>query len=192
MKILSKRVIADTVPLNLIQASFEDKAGNINHWVYTQRAKKQFAVFIAAIHYGTSVGRGKVSQHDEPKLVLNKEYRVPVEGYVYDLPAGLVEINEGIREAAEREFLEETGYELEITYVSPRNYSSPGITNEFSYVVYGLAKGDGSKHQRENSEDITTYLISREKAQQILDNPIMNLGSKALMVLHQFARTGTI
>jgi ADP-ribose pyrophosphatase len=184
MKILRKEIIAETVPVNLVRSSFEDKAGNINHWVYVERAKRQFAVFVVGVHYNLP--------GSQPAIILNKEYRVPIGGYVYDLPAGLAEINENPTDAAKREFLEETGYGLDVTYVSPRNFSSPGITNEFSYVVYGIASGDGSKHSREDSEDITTYAITREKAQQILDNPNLNLGTKALMVLHQFARTGTV
>lgn len=192
MKILSRKMIAETVPINLVEASYEDKAGSIRYWVYTERAKKQFAVFIVGIHYGTPVPKGSKTFLSEPKLILNKEYRVPIGGYVYDLPAGLVELNETPQEAAKREFLEETGYDLDITYISPRNYSSPGITNEYSYIVYGTATGDGSKHQREDSEDIKTVLITKMQAEQILSNPLLNLGSKALMVLHQFARTGTV
>ena len=45
----------------------------------------------------------------EDKVVLVRQYRYPLGGYVYEFPAGLVEPGEDIAAAAVREMYEETG-----------------------------------------------------------------------------------
>ena len=46
------------------------------------------------------------------RVVLIRQYRYPVGGYVYEFPAGLVEAGEDAAAAALREIYEETGLEL--------------------------------------------------------------------------------
>lgn len=46
-------------------------------------------------------------EHD--RVVLVHQYRYPIDGWIYELPAGLVESGENIHEAAVREMHEETG-----------------------------------------------------------------------------------
>ena len=48
------------------------------------------------------------------KVVLVRQYRYPVGGYVYEFPAGLVEPGENVQQAAIREMYEETGLKLEL------------------------------------------------------------------------------
>ena len=49
---------------------------------------------------------------NKDKVVLVKQYRYPIDDYIYEFPAGLVEPNEEIKDAAVREFYEETGLTL--------------------------------------------------------------------------------
>ena len=51
-----------------------------------------------------------VTREEKPRLVLIREYRYPLDDYIYALPAGLVDAGETPGEAAAREMLEETGY----------------------------------------------------------------------------------
>ena len=46
---------------------------------------------------------------EKDKVVLIRQYRYPLGGYVYEFPAGLVEDGEDMQEAAIREMYEETG-----------------------------------------------------------------------------------
>ena len=41
--------------------------------------------------------------------MLIRQYRYPINDYIYEFPAGLVEEGEDFREAASREIFEETG-----------------------------------------------------------------------------------
>ena len=98
------------------------------------------------------------------KLVLVEQFRPPVGTSVIEIPAGLAgdkpEFNdEEIATAAERELLEETGYQagkMELLFVA---VSTPGLTDET--VHYYLATNLSKVHQGggDSSEDITVHEI---------------------------------
>ena len=50
-----------------------------------------------------------LTEEEEPRLVLIKEYRYPLDEEIYALPAGLVDAKETPGMAAVREMKEETG-----------------------------------------------------------------------------------
>ena len=53
---------------------------------------------------------GMVPLTDDGDVILIKQFRPPVNGYVIELPAGLCDIGETLEDAARRELIEETGY----------------------------------------------------------------------------------
>lgn len=54
-----------------------------------------------------------------PELLLQKQFRPPVDKAVIEIPAGLVDAGESAAESAVRELREETGYHGEVSEVSP-------------------------------------------------------------------------
>mgnify|MGYP001356760883 CR=1 FL=1 len=86
------------------------------------------------------------------KVVLIRQYRYALGGYIYEFPAGLVEPNEDFHEGAVREMHEETGLKLEPLKVDSA-YEKPyfttiGMTDESCATVYGYASGPGG-HRRD-------------------------------------------
>lgn len=84
---------------------------------------------------------------EEPKLLLNREYRYPVGQYLLSVPAGLIDEEDwnnpnALRDTAVRELKEETGIECtdedEITIINPMVFSTPGMTDEANALV-GIA-----------------------------------------------------
>ena len=59
-------------------------------------------------------------------VVLVRQYRYPIGGYVYEFPAGLVEPSEELIDAGVREMFEETG--LTFTPVDAGSYTKPFFT----------------------------------------------------------------
>ena len=47
---------------------------------------------------------------DDAEFLLIRQFRPPVNNYVIEFPAGLNDKGDTLKEAAERELLEETGY----------------------------------------------------------------------------------
>ena len=106
------------------------------------------------------------------KLVLVKQFRYPINDYVYEFPAGLVEPGEDMLEAAIREIYEETGLEFKPrkaheAYSKPF-FTSTGMTDECCGTVYGYCSGIPSNLNQEESEDIEVVLADREECKRIL------------------------
>ena len=105
------KVLAKTNFLSLYNADYINKGGKEKTWTIATRKSKealeeQFfqgkedkmdAVVILAYH------------KEEKKLVAIKQFRVPLNNYVYELPAGLIDNNDDIISTVERELKEETG-----------------------------------------------------------------------------------
>ena len=112
------------------------------HWEYVGRARKIGAVVILAI--------------DDGSVLLVEQFRVPLQAYCLELPAGLVGddiASEIILVAAARELEEETGYRAGRIEVVGDFASSPGMVSETFTLVraYGLNRvGDGGGVAGEN------------------------------------------
>lgn len=77
------------------------------------------------------------------KILINKEFRLAVGGWVYNFPAGLIDPGEEPQESAKRELWEETGLELyEIDDIIGPSYSAVGFSNEINVCVVGKARGE--------------------------------------------------
>ena len=106
----------------------------------------------------------------EDKVVLVRQYRYPLGGYVYEFPAGLVEPGEDIADAAVRQMYEETGLVF-APIASPFSrpyFSSVGMTDESCCLVFGRCQGTPTSIHQENTEDIQVVLADRAECRRIL------------------------
>lgn len=108
----------------------------------------------------------------EEKLVLIRQYRVPLDDYIYEFPAGLVEPGEDFHEAGVRELKEETGLVLD-PILADEMYTRPyfmtvGMTDESCGTVYGYASGTPSTDGQEETEEIEIVLADRQEVRRIL------------------------
>lgn len=109
---------------------------------------------------------------DRSRVLLVRQYRFPIDAYVYELPAGLIDEGENFREAAIREVHEETGMilhpiEADPIYEAPR-YTTVGMTDESCACVFGYVTGELSAKYMEESEEIIQVLADREEVRRIL------------------------
>ena len=105
-------------------------------------------------------------------MVLIRQYRYTLGGYIYEFPAGLVEAGENFHEGAVREMYEETGLKLKPLKVDPAferpYFTTVGMTDESCATVYGFASGEISKAAQEASEEIEVVLADRDEVRRIL------------------------
>ena len=125
-------------------------------------------------------------------VVLIRQYRFPLGGYVYEFPAGLVEPGEDMLEAGIREMYEETG--LNFTPVDVGSYSRPffttvGMTDESCGTVYGYCSGTPSVDNQEGSEDIQVVIADRNECRRILKEENVAIMC-AYMLMHFIATEG--
>lgn len=189
-KIKQVEVLSETKFLSLYNAKYENKKSNEKNWTIASRKSvndlkgsllegkedKVDAVVIVAFH------------KKEKKLVLIKQFRVPINDYIYELPAGLIDDGEESIVSLKRELKEETGLNVvEIINELGRDkvYLSPGMTDESVNLVYCICDGELSKEHLEDDEDIEPMMISKEEAKIIL-NSDSKIDIKCLMVLQSF------
>ena len=128
-----------------------------------------------------------VTKEETPRLVLIREYRYPLDDYIYALPAGLVDAGETPGEAAAREMSEETGYAFteytggEACFRRPF-LMGPGFTDEASSAVFGYVDLEDCCPERESSEDIEVILADKEMVRHILAKEKVSLRGAYLMM----------
>jgi len=183
VKIIDSKKITDLPHVNLIRVRYQDKNGRDKAWVYASRGNsgRPDAVVIVPFHEG------------EEKLVLIREYRVPLQGEQYGFPAGLVDPRETVEDAGKRELMEETGLTVSrVVLQGPPVYSSSGMTDESVSLLYVTCQGRPSTHLNEGSEEIEVLLVSRDEARELLNREHLSFDVKTWIVLERFAATGAV
>ena len=128
----------------------------------------------------------------QDKIVLVRQYRYPIGGFVYEFPAGLVEPGEDMEQAAIRELYEETG--LTLSPIPCGSYGRPffttvGMTDESCGTVFGRCDGIPSSSHQEATEEIQVILADKTECRRILkeENVAENC---AYMLMHFVASQG--
>lgn len=159
--------------LNFFTFDVTHKSGRESKYYVASRAKNKEELK-AVTHENPSDGVIIYSIYGEKKdkVVLVRQYRYPIDGYIYEFPAGLCEPGEDFKEAGIRELKEETGLELEALDVD-ESFSKPffttiGMTDESCGTVYGYASGEPSIAGQEDSEEIQIVLADKEEVRRIL------------------------
>lgn len=155
----SLELIAETAHLRFVKN---------NGWSYVERVNVTGVVCVIAVT-------------PENKILLVEQYREPVRSRVIELPSGLSgdiagQADEPLEQAAQRELIEETGYQAgtlqQITTVT----TSAGMTNEIAtyFLADQLKKvGPGGGDSSENItvheieiEEIDNWLARAQKAEK--------------------------
>ncbi len=191
MDILALKKETNFAHLNLFSMRYRDTLDKEKSWVFASRSENPRpcagktsvpdAVVVVPYHLETQ------------RLVIIREFRVPLGGYQYGFPAGLVDKGEQSVAAAKRELWEETGLTLvNVLRQSPPVFSSSGMTDESVSLVYAECQGEPSTLANEASEDIEVILLSREDAASLLNTPDLKFDVKTWIIVSTFAAAGRI
>lgn len=95
---------------------------------------------------------------DDKKIVAVKQFRVAINDWIYELPAGTLDRKETPEECALRELEEETGYRASKIKEMFRMYPAPGYSSEimYSFLATDLEK---SEQKLESSEIIYPIIV---------------------------------
>lgn len=159
--------------LNLFELKTRNKKGKAGSYYVASRAKTPESLKLTT---GRDTPDGVVvysvwgERHD--RVVLVRQYRCSIDGYIYEFPAGLVEPGEDYRAAGIRELKEETGLDMELLQVDEM-YEKPafttiGMTDESCATIYGYASGEVTDLGQEDGEEIEVVLAGRQEAARIL------------------------
>jgi len=193
--------------LNLYAATFEHQ-GHIGRWVYASRKRQPTSptdekLLSSANHVADAViivpvlrppfnspAIGEVT--DGPRLVMVKEFRVPIGDYVFAFPAGLIHPEENVEEAARRELLEETGLEVAaVRRITQPLYSSSGLTDETIAMAFVDAWATPQTQPKPDvSEDLQVVLLDFAGLCRLCDDRSARIDARAWAILFAYQQIG--
>lgn len=179
--------LTDNRFLNLYQIDAVDKRGAEFNYYFASRNDESHIKLRTKETKPEGIVIYAVTAEPRPRLVLIRQYRYPLDDYIYELPAGLVDPGETPAQAAAREMKEETGLDFsEYTKGSPLFrrpfFMGPGFTDETSAAVYGTVSGQISDRGTESTEEIQVLLADRKQVSGILRTERISLRGAYLMM----------
>jgi ADP-ribose pyrophosphatase len=189
MKIIDSSVVSQSQFVTVVAVRYEDRKGHPKNWHMVTRSDPPKCV------------TGDIQQPDaaiivpyhrlENKLVVIREFRIPVGDYQYGFPAGLLDPGEDLAAAAGRELHEETGLDLvRVCRHSPAVFSSAGITDEAVAMVFAEVEGTPGTQCNEDSEEIEVILMDRDDVGRLLRRSDIVFGARSWLVMDAFVKMG--
>ena len=87
-----------------------------------------------------------VPMKDDRTVVMIRQYRHAVGGFIYEIPAGKLHRGEDPKDCAAREVEEETGYKVGRLEPLLSFLTTPGFTNEIIHIFVGRELSPGTQH----------------------------------------------
>ncbi len=88
---------------------------------------------------------GVVPMRDDKTVILIRQYRHAVGGYIYEIPAGKLHPGEDPRECAARELEEEIGFRAANLEHLLSFYTTPGFTDELIHIYWATGLTGGAQ-----------------------------------------------
>jgi ADP-ribose pyrophosphatase len=127
----------------------------------------------------------------DPGVLLIRQYRYAANGFVYEIPAGRLDVGESPETCAHRELREETGYSAREVVPLTTFYTTPGFTDEriHLFVAMGLNSGESAL---EADEFLDPALIPLSRALEMVRSGQVMDGKTIIGLLFAaaFARAG--
>jgi len=133
------------------------KLVDFDGWEYVERVGNQEAAIIVPL----------IADEEGDKIVLIREWRVPLQKYIIGLPAGLVgdHKDEAPDVAAARELTEETGYSSGRMRHLTSGPPSSGLSNEMLHFYLADRLTKVSDDVGVGGEDITVHVVPVSEAE---------------------------
>lgn len=116
------------------------------------------------------------------KILLQKEFRLACNNYVYNFPAGLIDFGEDASVAAKRELKEETGVNLiQIDKVLSPSYASQGTSDEMMQIVICRCEGEIVNSSFVDEEIEASWYTKEEIKKLLNDNVYMSVRTQMFL-----------
>lgn len=187
-KYTAVRRLTDNRFLNLYEMDALARDGAPFHYYFASRNRQEELPLLTGKIPSNGIVIYAVSGEDPSRIVMIRQYRYPLDAYLYELPAGLIDSGETAAQAAVREMKEETGL-----LFSPCENIAPcfqrpyflgaGLTDETSTSVFGYASGSVSSEFEETTEEIEVLLVDKREAVRILSEERVSLRAAFLLTI---------
>lgn len=155
MEIISKKIVWKGNFMSAVEITYRDARGVVRTWEALERVGiAGIVVMVAVTPSGT--------------VVLEKQFRPPLGRDVIELPAGLVEPEESMEEAAKRELIEETGWAAKKLEFLAEGPISTGASTEALRAYLCTDLEHVGKNGGDDNEIIEVIEVPIENAQKFL------------------------
>jgi ADP-ribose pyrophosphatase len=185
------RAVVDLRWLKLFEVKYRQPSGNIGTWQFASRnAEPKLdgsplvadAVFIVPL----------LTTPEGNRLVMTREFRVPLGDYEHSFPAGLRDAGEDIETTTRRELAEETGLTLtRIQLLSPAVASTAGMSDESAVIAFVECSGTPHTRYNESSEDIELLVVDFDQMRALRQSAV-KFSSKAWLITLLFEACGRL
>jgi ADP-ribose diphosphatase len=108
------------------------------------------------------------------RVLLVRQYRLPVERYIWEIPAGKVDEGETVLEAAKRELTEETGLRARKWKKLVTFFPSPGYVQERMTIFLATELTEGASSPMDDERIETRWFSKREFGEMVRSNKIID------------------
>ncbi|KAJ5685597.1 hypothetical protein N7536_008216 [Penicillium majusculum] len=141
----------------MIKTTYTDPLGVERTWESAERTTRPAGIDLDGVGIVAILNKDTGSE-----LLLQKQYRPPIDAVVIEVPAGLIDAGETPEQCAVRELKEETGYVGVAEQTSPVMYNDPGLCNTNLHMVHvrvdmSLPENKNPKPELEDNEFIECF-----------------------------------
>lgn len=131
-------------------------------------------------------------------ILLIREFRYPVNGWIVAFPAGLIEPGEDIVDCIDRELGEETGFRMRrdveepVRFFAQSGFSSVGMSDENVRVAVAQVEDSGTSQDLQEGELIERFVLPRKDIGGFLDTNRDLIGTRCQLVLEALRESENI
>lgn len=145
-KIKNKKTVWEGKYLRSVIITYSDSSGKLREWESVERINCNGIVAIVAVT-------------DNEEILLVRQYRPAINGYVIEVPAGLNDKGDTFEEASRRELLEETGYSARKMVFLAEGPLSSGASDEIIKAFLAIGIEFKGINKRDETEDIEVLKV---------------------------------
>ena len=108
----------------------------------------------------------------DKNIILIRQHRYSIDQFIYELPAGKLNLNEDPLDCAKREMEEETGYKAHSWQKLTAIYTTPGFCTEqlHIYMAQDLYPAENGRNLEEGELTMTVEILPLHKAIAMIEN----------------------
>lgn len=158
MKITSTKEVYSCGLFRVTEDEAEDKTG----WKMKRSVVR---------HRGSAV---MLAADEKNRVLLVRQYRLPANQLLWELPAGKTDEGEGVLQAAKRELIEETGLRAKKWKKLVSFFPSPGYVEEKMTIFLATELTQGEAQPMEDERIETRWFSKKELRDLIASNKILD------------------
>lgn len=177
--VTSRRVVSSTRWLQLLSLTYippysparQSSAPSASRtWDAAERTTRTDGVAADAVAVLARLNVHRSDNGNDPRILLVKQFRPPVNAICVELPAGLIDPGETPADAAIRELKEETGFTGNVVHVGAPEPLSPGATGETICIVHvDITSAQDAANALDESESIQVISVPMIRLREALD-----------------------